>query len=140
MDIGDLSLIVQIVVFFVLILGLPLTREGSRNAKNLLRHGYLTTFALTFHTVMVAVVMIILALEGYAEVLSLPAVSLIVDLGHIILGFAAVALGWIVVVSWFFKPLNALGCYRTKKLMLPLLLVWALSLIMGATIHLLNFF
>ena len=140
MEIGDLSLIIQIVIFFTLILGLPLTREAPKNSKNLLRHGYLTTFALTLHTALVVVVMIILALDGYADILSLPALSLVVDLGHIILGFSAVVLGWIVVAYWFSNPLKTLGCYKTKKLMLPVIVIWALSLIMGAIIHLLDFF
>ncbi len=140
LEIGDLSLIIQVVIFFILILGLPLTREGARNAKNLLRHGYLTTFALALHTVMVVAVMIILALDGYSEILSLPHLSLAVDLGHIVLGFAALVLGWVVVAFWFSKPLNTVGCYRVKWLMLPLTVIWALSLIMGTIIHLFEFF
>ncbi len=140
MDIGDLSLILQIVIFFTLILGLPLTREAPKNAKNFLRHGYLTTFALALHTVLVIVVMIFLALDGYSEIFSLPTLSLFVDLGHIFLGFAALVLGWAVVAFWFTKPLKALGCYRAKKLMLPLIVVWAISLIMGAVVHLFDLF
>ncbi len=140
LEIGDVSLIIQIAIFFMLILGLPLTREGTKNAKNLLRHGYLTTFALALHTVMVVAVMIILALEGYSEILSLPPLSIVVDLGHIISGFVALVLGWVVVAFWFSKPLATAGCYKVKKLMLPLTMVWGLSLIMGAIVHLFDFF
>jgi K+-sensing histidine kinase KdpD len=140
LEIGDLSLIVQIIIFFILILGLPLTREGAKNAKNLLRHGYLTTFALALHTILVVIIMIFLALDGYSDIFSLPIPSIVVDLGHIILGFAALIIGWIVVAFWFFKPLKTLGCYKVKKLMLPLIVIWALSLIMGTIVHLFNFF
>ena len=89
---------------------------------------------------MVVVVMIILALDGYSDILSLPPLSLVVDLGHIILGFAALVLGWVVVAFWFSKPLTTAGCYKVKKLMLPLTIVWALSLVMGAIVHLFDFF
>ncbi len=140
LEVGDLSLIIQIAIFFLLVLGLPLTREGARNAKNLLRHGYLTTFALSLHTVMVVVVMIILAIDGYSEIFSLPSLSLVVDLGHIILGFAALGLGWIVVAFWLSRPLTTAGCYRVKKLMLPLTMVWGLSLVLGVIVHLFDFF
>jgi hypothetical protein len=140
LEIGDLSLIIQIIVFFILILGLPLTKEGAKNTKNIIRHGYLTTFALALHTVSVVAIMIILSLNGYSDIFSLPVLSIAVDLAHIILGFVAIILGWIVVAFWVSKPLKVLRCYKAKKLMLPLIVIWLLSLIMGAIVHLFNFF
>ncbi len=140
MEIGDLGLVVQIVIFFILVLGLPLTRNTVKDTKNLLRHGYLTAFALILHTIAVVIVMILLVLGGYSTFFSLPILSLMVTLTHMILGVAALVIGYVVVVFWFSKPLGDLGCNGVRKLMFPLIVIWGLSLIMGAVVHLFEFF
>ncbi len=140
MEVGDLGLIIQIVIFFILILGLPLTKSAPKETKNLVRHGYLTIFALILHTIIVIVAMILFSLDGYSELLSSPPLSLAATLTHIILGVAALVLGYVVVSFWISKPLNELRCYRAKKLMLPLIVIWGLSLVIGAIVHLVGFF
>jgi hypothetical protein len=139
-EIGDFSLIIQVVILFMLVLGLPLSKGGPVNSKSLLRHGYLTAFALALHTVLVIVVMIILAFGGYAEIFSLPLLSLTLSLSHMVLGFVAIAMGYVVVAFWLSKPLSNMGCYRARKIMMPLLVVWAVSLVLGAIVHLFEFF
>jgi hypothetical protein len=66
-EIGDLGLIIQIVIFFILILGLPLKRSAPKETKNFVRHGYLTVFALILHTIKVIIAMILLSVEGYSS-------------------------------------------------------------------------
>jgi hypothetical protein len=136
---GDVSLIVQIVILFILVLGLPLAKD-NQNSKNLLRHGYLTAFALGFHTVLVIIVMILLAFEGFSSIFSLPTLNLVLSLSHIILGFAALGLAYVVVGFWVSKPIKSLACIRAKKLMLPLIIIWATSLVLGAILHLFELF
>jgi hypothetical protein len=72
LELGDISFVVQIIIFFLLIIGLPLSKSVPMNSKNLLRHGYLAAFALGLHTILVAIVMIIFAIDGYADIFSLP--------------------------------------------------------------------
>ncbi len=136
---GDLALVVQVIIFFILILGLPLAK-GDSSSRNYIRHGYLTVFALGLHTVLVAVVMVYLALEGFAELLSLPTPIIAFNLLHVALGFAALALAYVVVGFWLTKPIKSMACYRTRKLMWPLLIIWAISLVTGAIMHLFGIF
>jgi hypothetical protein len=68
--------------------------------------------------------MILLSLEGYSSFLSLPMPSFMVTATHIILGFAALTVGYVVVAFWFSKPLKELRCNRVKKLMLPIIVIW----------------
>jgi hypothetical protein len=46
---GNVVLSLQIVILFLLILGLPFVK-GKDSKKNLTRHGYLTALALALHT------------------------------------------------------------------------------------------
>lgn len=49
---GNISLVFQVVILFLLILGLPFVR-GMGGEKNLMRHGYLTVLALILHTILI---------------------------------------------------------------------------------------
>lgn len=137
---GDVSVIVQILILFILVLGLPLARGNPPNTKNLLRHGYLTAFALGLHTALVIAVMILLALDGFASIFSLPTLNFAFTIFHIVLGFAALVLAYVVVGFWVSKPLKTLVCNRAKKIMLPLIIIWAIALVTGAIIHLFEIF
>ena len=66
MDLGDISLVLQVVILFLLILGLPLVRRTG-NKKNLMRHGYLTVLALILHTILILIVMIPSFSSGFGE-------------------------------------------------------------------------
>jgi hypothetical protein len=134
--VGDVSLILQVVILFILILGVPLVKGESKNPKNFLIHGYLTALALGLHTVLVAVIMIFLAQDGLVGMFTLPLLNIVVSLSHIVLGFVALALGFIVVGYWLNKPLKSMACYRVRTLMMPLIIIWAVSLVLGAVMHL----
>ena len=49
---GNISLVLQVVILFLLILGLP-HAIGVGGKKNLIRHGYLTILALILHTILI---------------------------------------------------------------------------------------
>lgn len=137
--VGNISLVLQVVILFILILGVPLARgEGSK--KNYVRHGYLTALALILHTVLVLTVMIFMAFDGFVTIADLPIVNLIAVLSHMILGAAALVLGFVVVGLWLSKPLEEMACFRARRAMLPLFTIWTISLVTGAIIHILELF
>ena len=135
----SISLILQIIIFFMLILGLPLTR-GAGNKKNLIRHGTLTITALIIHTILVITTMIYLPIEGLLTLSGLPVFNSIFVVSHIILGAAALVLGFTIAGFWVSKALGNMNCIRAKKIMLPTLIIWAISLVMGYVIHFFELF
>jgi hypothetical protein len=134
LDLGYVSLGLQVVIFFLLILGLPLI-SGTWNKKNLMRHGYLTVVALVLHASFTIVLMIPKIYSGFGAPNGLSFPDSLAVWSHAILGTAAIILGFIIVGFWLSKPLSNMACLRTKKIMLPLLIIWTISLISGALIH-----
>jgi hypothetical protein len=55
--VGNVSLALQIVILFLLVLGLPLLR-GRSTRRTLMLHGYSTVLALVFHTILIFIVMV----------------------------------------------------------------------------------
>jgi hypothetical protein len=135
--VGNISLVLQVVILFLLILGLPFVK-GIGAKKNLMLHGYLTMLALVLHTILIFVVMIPSFSSGFGELGELSFLNSFNVWSHAILGTAAEILGFIVVGFWFSKPLSNMACARVKKVMLPLFIIWTISLINGALIHILG--
>jgi hypothetical protein len=134
LDLGYVSLGLQVLIFFLLILGLPLVR-GAGNKKNLMRHGYLTVLALILHVSLTIILMIPTIDSGFGALNGLSFLDSLTVWSHVILGTAAIILGFIIVGFWLSKPLSNMACLRAKKIMLPLLIIWTISLINGAIIH-----
>lgn len=132
--VGNGSLVLQIVILFLLILGLPLAR-GFGVKKNIMRHGYLTVFALILHTLLIFIVMIPTFGTGLGELGGLSFLYSLTVWSHVILGIAAEVLGILVVGFWVSKPLPQMACVRMKKIMLPLFIVWTLAIVNGALVH-----
>jgi hypothetical protein len=135
--IGNISLVLQVVILFVLLLGLPFVK-GTGNSKNFIRHGYLTVLALVLHAILIFIVMIPAFAEGIVEISNLPLLSTINVLSHAILGTIAEVLGFVIVGLWVSKPLKNMACLKAKRIMLPLFIIWTISLINGAIIHILG--
>jgi hypothetical protein len=132
--VGNVALILQIVILFLLVLSLPLAR-GLGVKKNLMRHGYLTVTALILHTFLIFIVMIPTFSNGLGELGGLSFPYSLTVWSHVILGTAAEILAIIVVAFWVSKPLSNMTCVRVKKLMLPLFAVWTLAIVNGALVH-----
>jgi hypothetical protein len=132
--VGNISLILQIVILFLLILGLPLVK-GFGGKKNFMRHGYLTVLALILHSVLIFIVMIPTVTNGLGELSGLSFFYSLTVWSHIILGTTAEIFGIIVVGFWLSKPLSNFACVRMKKIMLPLFIIWTLAIINGALVH-----
>jgi uncharacterized membrane protein YozB (DUF420 family) len=138
---GNISLVFQIIILFLLLVGLPLIRrrKGSVDNKNLIRHGYFTALALILHTVLIISVMAPSFLtEGLTELGEFSAFSSIMFWSHIVLGTAAEVLGVVIVGLWLSRGPSKLTCFKYKKWMTPLFIIWVISIINGALIHLLG--
>lgn len=137
--VGNISLTFQIIILFLLVIGLPfMRRKGSVNNKNLIRHGYLTTLALILHSVLIISVMVPGFTEGLLELEELSTFSSAMFWSHIVLGTAAEILGIVIVGLWLGRGTSKLTCFKHKKLMTPLFIIWTISIINGALIHLLG--
>lgn len=57
---------------------------------------------------------------------------------HAVLGTAAEVLGIILVASWLIHGPARMACGRWKKWMTPIFIVWVISIVNGALIHILG--
>ena len=135
--IGNLSLALQIIILFLLVIGLPFVRR-KKNNKNLIIHGYLTVLALLLHTFLIILVMIPTFSDGLSAFGDLSLLNAITVWSHAILGTAAEILGVIIITYWLAKKPSKMACARLKKWMLPTLIIWVVSIINGALIHILG--
>ena len=136
-DPGNVSLVFQVVIFFLLILGLPFVK-GIGSKKNFMIHGYLTVLALILHIIGASIVMIPSLGGGFAEIGEVSFSYAFIFWSHIILGTVALIFGFTVVGFWVSKPLSNLRCLKMRKLMAPLLIIWMISLILGALVQILG--
>ncbi len=132
--IGNVSLVFQVVILFLLIVGLPFVR-GQSNRKNLMWHGYLTVLALGLHTILILLVMIPSFAGGFGEFGELSLFNSITVWSHAVLGTAAEVLGIILVASWLRKGPSRMACATWKKWMAPTFIIWTISVINGILVH-----
>ena len=132
--VGNTSLILQVAILFLLILGLPFVK-GENSKKSLMRHGYFTVAAVVLHTVLIFLVMVPVFASG---VMGLEATGLL-DLAnvwlHVVLGTVAEVLGIVIVATWLRYNPSEMRCARLKKWMLPTFVIWTISLVGGAVVH-----
>jgi hypothetical protein len=134
---GNITLALQVAIIFLLILGLPSIRR-TNGKKNFLWHGYLTIVALVLHTILIVLVMIPKFFSGFGGIGALSFLGSFDVWSHAILGTAAETLGILIVAVWLSKPPTAMVCLKMKKWMVPIFIVWLISLVNGALIHLLG--
>jgi hypothetical protein len=135
--VGNVSLALQIVILFLLILGLPFFR-GLSSGKNFMLHGYLTVIALILHTALIFYVMVPTFTNGLSELGGLSLFGSVTVWSHIVLGTAAEALGIILVAVWLRGGPAKFGCVRWRTWMTPIFVIWVISIINGAIIHILG--
>jgi hypothetical protein len=135
--VGNVSLVLQVVILFLLILGLPLVR-GATTKKNLMLHGYLTVVALGLHTVLIFVVMIPSFSNGFEELGGLSVVNSFTVWSHAVLGTAAEVIAIALIVPWLYRHPSRMACARMKKWMMPTFIIWVIAIVNGALIHILG--
>ncbi len=132
--VGNASLILQVAILFLLILGLPFVKT-SNSTKNLMRHGYLTVAAVVLHTVLIFLVMIPTFVTGVGDLQTTGLLDVTNVLSHVVLGTIAEVFGVIIVVTWLLYGPSKMMCVRLKKWMLPTFVIWTVSLVGGAIVH-----
>ena len=139
--IGNVSLIFNVVVLFLLILGLPLVRDAAMGVnvkENFIRHGYLAFAALVIETVLIFVVMVPSFFRGLGSLGELSILDSVNVWSHIVLGTAAEVLGLIIVVPWLYKRPSKLTCGKRIKWMMPIFILWVIVVVTGTLIHILS--
>lgn len=124
-------------ILFLLILGLPFVR-GPGNRKNFMLHGYSTVIALVLHTILIGLVMVPTFTGGLSELDGLSLFDSATVWSHVVLGTAAEVLGIILVAVWLRGGPSKMVCVRWEKWMTPILIIWIISIINGALIHILG--
>ena len=125
---NDITLLMQIAILLLLLLGYIYKRSGK-----LRKHGLIMGSAVILHLITIFAVMI----PSFAINFSLlrePSVGVIVTWIHVIIGATAIALGTRLVLSWRFSN-EVAECRKNKKVMRPLLVLWAASLILGIAFY-----
>ena len=135
--VGNLSLALSVTSLFLLIIGLPLVR-GVNTKRNLMRHGYLTIVALILQTILVFIVMIPAFLEDFDEVVSLSPLNALTTWSHVGLGILAEVAGAWFIVLWLAFSVSNMRCVTAKKYMMPIFVIWLITIVTGALIHLLQ--
>jgi hypothetical protein len=135
--VGNVSLILQITILFLLILGLPFVR-GAGSKKNFVRHGYSTALALVLHFILIFVVMVPSFLDGFGEISELSLLDSFNVISHVVLGVAAAVMGAALVIAWLSKGPSTVACARWKKWMTPTFAIWVISIVGGTFIHILG--
>jgi hypothetical protein len=134
---GNISLVFQVVILILLILGTPLAKS-KKTIRNLTRHGYFTLTALTLHTILIFAVMIPSLLNGLLEFAEFSLMDSLNVWFHSILGAAAEVLAIILVAYWLYKKPQNMSCTKLKQLMLPTFVIWIISVANGILIHVLG--
>ena len=139
--VGNVSLILNIVVLFLLIMGLPLIRganTGISAKKNFIRHGYLTVVALVLETALIFIVMVPSFLRGLSNLGGLSILDSANVWSHVVLGTIAEVPGFIIIVPWLYNGPSKMGCGKMMKWMMPTLIIWIIVVATGTLIHVLG--
>ena len=129
---GNISIIVNTFALLLLIVGV-IRRKGSK--KVLMRHGYLSILGFALKMITVFVIMIPTFVMTPLEMDKFSLIDYWIIITKVTLGILGTIMGFICIIPWFFKPLDRMACNRVKRWMLPTFIVWALSVLLGAIVH-----
>jgi uncharacterized membrane protein YozB (DUF420 family) len=135
--VGNISLALQIVILFLLVLGLPFFRgqKVQKEQKNLIAHGYSTVAALILHTALIFVIMVPSLASGFPEIGDLSAFDAFTVLSHAFLGTLAEILGLFIVVLWLGKGPKKMTCWKHRRWMSVTFIIWVISVVNGTLVH-----
>jgi len=124
---STLNLMLQIVILGVLALGIL---NVKRNRLNI--HGYIAFAAVFLNAISILVVMLPSAFRIMAG--ASPSGFTIIVAAHSLLGFIVEALGAYIVLRWRFQTPGP-TCWKMKRLMKVLAVLWTLSVVLGAVVY-----
>ena len=127
----DLTLIFQIIVLFILLLGLKYKMD-----KKFRKHGIAMSIGVVLHVISILAIMIP-SMINFSDLLitEISSIPIIITWIHAILGLLSVIIGVFLVVEWRFRAPPKMTCVKRKPLMTPLLIMWILALILGIIIY-----
>jgi hypothetical protein len=96
--------------------------------------------ALVLHVFLIFLVMIPSAGARYSIIVGLPVFYVFLFWVHVAFGVVAGVLGFVVVGFWVSKTLSQTGCIRVRKAMMPIFIMWMMSLLSGEITHILGVF
>jgi hypothetical protein len=131
---GNVVTIIQIFALVLLTIGVYPYRIRTKN-RNLIMHGFLGIIALALNVATIFYAMVPTFGSGFASLGDLSILQAAIVWVHVGIGVVAVALGFVIIVSWVIHPLGELGCSKTWRLMIPTFALWAFTLILGVLIH-----
>ena len=129
----------SVIILFLLFLGLPLVK-GIKTNKNLKRHGILAALAVILQTTLFLTVMVPSFANHFKAIISLSPMYAVNAWLHFAVGSAAIISGFAYMGLWLAFSSSQMRCIRAKKFMLPTLIIWAVAIVTGGLIHLLQMF
>jgi len=128
---ADVNLILQLALLGLLLVGRMRVKE-----KNYAQHGWFMAVAVALNAVLIVVVMLPSLLLGLGFIAAYPTnPASITTVIHGLLGVAAELLGIYLVLKWRFTK-NVAECMKNKRLMVPTMALWTITVILGVLIYL----
>lgn len=132
-EFGTINLIINVIALFLLVVGV-VGRKGSR--KVLVRHGYLSILGFVLKIVTVFVQMVPSLFLEPMEIQEFSTFQLWLFGTKITMGIIGTIMGLICIIPWFFRPLEEMACNKVRGWMMPTFIIWSLTVILGAIVHL----
>ncbi|MCJ7608863.1 hypothetical protein MUP00_04240 [Candidatus Bathyarchaeota archaeon] len=126
----DASLVAQFIIILVLMIGRRLAR-----GKQLIKHGFTMTIATILHLASVLLVMVPSIARNSQAILQAPTgTGALITLAHATTGASSLTLAVYIVGAWRLRATPS-ACFRRRKLMKPLLVLWTLTLVLGISFY-----
>lgn len=127
--VSTVTLVIQLVIFVLLIVGLGLKRQ-----KRFRQHGLLMVSCVALHMVSVIIIMV----PSFAAIsftpTGLPTIIVALSAIHTFFGLAALILGLWLSAAWRFRQ-SLEYCMPKKRLMLVTFAVWLIAISLGTTLY-----
>ncbi len=130
---ADLTLLLQIAVFLVFLIGFVLVKTRRNYAK----HGAIMGVAIALHTVSILIVMVPSMLSSGGLFENLLGTLQLTILAHAALGILVEILGLYVVLAWALRYKDVKPCFKRKTIMRVLAVLWTIALILGIYVYIL---
>ncbi len=127
--VSTITLVIQLVIFVLLIVGLGLKRQ-----KRFRQHGFLMVSCVVLHIVSVIVIMVPSFSAISFTPTGLPTVILALSGIHTFFGLAALILGLWLSAVWRFRQ-SLEYCMPKKRFMLVTFSVWLIAISLGTTLY-----
>jgi hypothetical protein len=127
--VSTLTLVIQLVVFALLIVGFTLKRR-----KSFLQHGFLMVSAVFLHLISVLIIMVPSFEAITFTVTALPVTIVALSIIHAVFGLTALVLGIWISASWRFRQ-GLQYCAPKKSLMLVTFVVWTIAILIGVALY-----